>query len=250
MGCNEDKAKGWALRCHLEYLEHGKAAFTTLTYRPESEPITLSKRHLQLFLKRLRNAFARQSPARYLRFFACGEYGERFTKRAHYHVIIYGASTDDDETIQGAWPHGHTKTLNANAGAMAYVAGYVNKKLGDNKKAQLERVDPATGEVYQWQPPFLQMSRGGRKGVGIAGKARKEYRDSWRSFAILNAKKQKAPRYLHEEWKQTATAMELEKLENEKAQMREQIALTKEQRQAAELIAIAKQRLKAAGRKL
>lgn len=242
MGCRETKAKGWALRCHLEMQQHGKAAFVTLTYDPEHEPVTLNKRHLQLFIKRIRK---RLTSARPIRFFAAGEYGEA-NGRPHLHSIIYGMAKDEAKTIQEAWPHGYAQTEDAGPGAIAYVAGYAAKKYGDNKKAQEEQVDPETGEVYHYQPPFLQMSI--KPGIGAL--AKDQYTDSWRNVAVLNGQKQAVPRYLHNQWRKTATPEQIEKLENEKAELMKIIMKTQKQNEAEAEIAIAKQRQKADRRKL
>lgn len=244
LGCREAKAKAWALRCRLELQEHPKAAFTTLTYSNEKLPPTLQKRHLQLFLKRLRFKFSEgRKTSRTVRFFACGEYGER-TKRPHYHAILFSASTADAEAIQKAWTYGHAHTVTATPAAINYVAGYTAKKLGEMREAQTEKVDPDTGEVYNHQPPFLQMSR--RPGIG--GEARQKFKTSWRNCAVMNGQTQPVPRYLHEAWKKTATKEELERLEDEKHELRKQIVQTKYQREAAETIAIKNQEIKAARR--
>lgn len=254
LGCREAKAKEWALRCRLELQEHAGAAFTTLTYDEKNVPPTLNKRDLQLFLKRLRKRYARQSPTRNVRFFACGEYGET-TGRPHFHAILFGSSTADAQAIQKAWPHGHTMTVEANIKTINYVAGYTAKKLGDTNKGKEKRVaeghgkenvDPETGEVYYtWQPPFIQMSRK----PGIGGDARDKYQQSWRKCAVNNGKTQAVPRYLHEQWKKNATPMQLEKLKDEKTKLLETIRQTPEQREAAYQIAIKKQELRAAARR-
>lgn len=246
MGCSESKAKAWAFRCHLEMQQHQKAAFITLTYAPKHEPVTLSKRHFRLWLKRLRVELARSAPDRRVRFFGCGEYGEQ-RGRPHYHAIVFGLGNSEEEKalVQKTWPYGIAQTLMANPGAMAYVAGYTDKKKGDLKKAQIERVDPSTGEVYQWQPPFIQMS----KKPGIGGEARTEFTQSWgKEFAVLNGKKQTVPRFLLEAWKKTATPEQLENHKMRQEMKLEQIAMTKEQRKAKELEARAKQEIKRARR--
>lgn len=249
MGCREAKAREWALRCHLELKEHKTAAFTTLTYSNEHLPPSLNKKHLQNWLKRLRDRVARSKTTEPIRFFACGEYGEQ-TKRPHYHAILFGLSEKDAETIQKAWPHGHAETLAANPGSINYVAGYTAKKMGDHRKGQekrvpeghgIERVDEETGEVYHtWQPPFIQMSRK----PGIGGAARKKYRQSWRSVAVVNGNTQPVPRYLHDAWKEKATLEEIEKLENEKHELLKKIRTTDQQRKAQEAIAKAKHKQK------
>lgn len=234
IGCRETAAKHWALRCFLELEEHQSATFVTLTYKPEKVPVTLSKRHLQLFLKRLRKAHAKKQRAagtrptavKPLRFFASGEYGET-TNRPHYHAILYSTSTQDAEVIQKAWPNGFVDVKPATNAAIAYVAGYAAKKYGDHRSFKKEeRVDPGTGEVYNYEPPFLQMSR--RPGIGA--RARTRHRNSWRKVAVLNGQTMSVPRYLHEHWKQTATPNEKDQLQIEKEQMRKQIVTTSEQR--------------------
>lgn len=87
IGCRLERSRKWALRCVSEAKMHAHSCFITLTYSPEFLPEngTLVKRDLQLFFKRLRKAY----PENKLRYFACGEYGEKFA-RPHYHVILFG----------------------------------------------------------------------------------------------------------------------------------------------------------------
>lgn len=241
IGCRRAKAKAWSLRCQLELQRWDHAAFTTLTYDPDHVPVTLTKRHLQLFLKRLRRRLA---PTRTLRFFACGEYGEE-NGRPHFHAILYGLNDKDAATVSDCWRKGYAQTLNATPFSISYVAGYTAKKYGDNRRAQEEIVDQETGEVYNWVPPFLQMSRN----PGIGGDARK-HRESWRSFAVQNGHIQPVPRYLHDAWEKQATQQEKDELADEKYEKKKQIVQTRQQREAAEKIALTDQRLRAAKRKL
>lgn len=246
LGCRTSQAKGWAVRCLLELKEHDNATFTTLTYEDEKLPPTLRKRDLQLFLKRLRKG----RTSNRIRFFACGEYGEK-NGRPHYHAILYGisASKPDADRIDHAWQMGHTKTVAVTPAAIAYTAGYTAKKIGDAMRSDIEkeRIDFNTGEIYDWQPPFLQMSRK----PGIGGKAREKYTESWRDFAILNGTPIPVPRYLHKAWEETATPEEKEEREHEhylKTLTRDRI--TKYQLDAMEKIAQSKQKLQAAKRQL
>lgn len=246
LGCRTSAAQSWALRCHLELHEHPSAVFTTLTYDEDHEPPTLSKHHLAAFLKRLRtNARRKTTPAmaRRVRFFASGEYGET-TGRPHYHAILYGLNTNDEKLIQNSWQQGYTRTDVVTPARIAYCAGYTSKKIGF-KREKRERVDPETGEVYEWQPPFIQMSRN----PGIGGEARK-YTESWRAYAVLNGTILPVPKYLHEAWKNLATTEQLEQLSYEKQQHRQGKQITHEQLRAAEEIAVAKQRIKADKRHL
>lgn len=239
IGCQTTKAKGWALRCTLELQKHNKAAFTTLTYSDKHLPATLAKSHLQLWLKRLRK---KMGPARPIRFFACGEYGEQ-RGRPHYHAILYGASAQDRDLVHHTWGLGHTKTVDVTPAAIAYVAGYSAKKIGDMMKTAEERIDYNTGEVYRWQPPFLQMSR--RPGIG--GHAR-QFTSSWRSCAIHNGQPMPVPRFLHEAWRKTATEDEIEELSFEKTRLI--LNRHRANREAEEQNAIARQALQADRRKL
>lgn len=233
------KAKAWSLRCQLELQKHPSAVFTTLTYSNENLPPTLDKRHLQLWLKRLRKAVDAK-----LRFFASGEYGER-TARAHYHAIVYNLRVDAADRIDKTWGLGHTHTVQVTPAAISYVAGYTSKKVGYKLMAADERVDPSTGEVYTWQPPFIQMSRN----PGIGGDARHEYTQSWRLYAVQNGYRMPVPRYLHDAWKAQATPLEQEELLYEKSQLSRK-AQSETALQAAEHIALAKQALSASRRKL
>lgn len=216
LGCRAANAKAWALRCHLELEQHRSATFTTLTYDDESKPPTLSKKHLADFLKRFRK---KMGPARPIRFFASGEYGED-THREHYHAILYGAHLGDADTIEEAWGHGHCRSEKITPERIAYCAGYTSKKIGYKLDDQeCEVVDQTTGEVVRipWVAPFIQMSR--RPGIGGAARA---YAASWRLYAVNNGRRMPVPRFLHEAWKAIATSDELEALIGEKSRIRAQ----------------------------
>lgn len=234
IGCQRTKARDWAIRCHLESQQHDYSVFTTLTYREESVPWTLSPYHLSTFMKKLRQRVRRQfGKDRRLRYFASGEYGPR-THRPHYHALVFGADPSMAGIIEAAWGLGHCRTEEISARRIAYVAGYAAKQTGWKQRART--CDPETGEL--WQPPFIIMSRGGRHGKGIGAHAR-QWTSSWRKSAIYAGHEVPVPRYLHEAWKQTATPEQQEELN------RELDALTRytaEQLKAAHKIALAKQR--------
>ena len=128
IGCRLDYAKQWANRIMLEAQYHDDAYFVTLTYDDEHVPrswstdpetgeacqsLTLRKRDVQLFMKRLRkwqdglvdtkyqvynknvsDSSASLVSSQRIRYFLSGEYGSR-TFRPHYHAIIFGLHLDD-----------------------------------------------------------------------------------------------------------------------------------------------------------
>lgn len=201
IGCRMARAREWALRCTLELGSHERTRWCTLTYDDDHLPPTLSKRHLSGFVKRLRARGER------VRFFACGEYGER-TQRAHYHAILFGLR--DDACVQACWSQGHTRVDPVSPAAISYVAGYCAKKVGWQLESG-ERIDFETGEVYEWQAPFLLMSR--RPGIGSAAL---RFPASWRRFAVHGGSPMPVPRYLHASWLKTASDLDIFCLESEK----------------------------------
>lgn len=189
IGCRLDKSRVWADRMVLE-LDHSKAAiFVTLTYDNDHVPIgsiddngvpvlTLVKRDVQLYLKRLRKHFA----DREIRFYLAGEYGDQ-TLRPHYHAILFGLSLHDfvdlqllgindfkqplynSDLMRSIWQCGNISIGNVSWQTCAYVARYVQKKL------------TGKGADYYTQlgiePPFALMSRR----PGIAGYFAVEHAD-------------------------------------------------------------------------
>lgn len=224
--CRTNYTMGLALRCKLELHQHSAACATVLTYDDKHLPPTLEIRAYQLFVKRLRKALnygqLRPAGASPIKYFLSGEYGETF-QRPHFHAIIFGLSLrQHDAYIQEAWkdnqgrPLGFAHPMPVNDATINYIAGYTAKKLGDTEARKHERVDPTTGEVYHWQPPFTKWSK------GLAEYAKTQYPKSWRSYAINNGHKMAVPRYLHEGYKKQASDTELQKLKEEKIQQLKQ----------------------------
>lgn len=145
-----------------------------------------------------------------VRYFASGEYGES-TQRPHYHAILFGVP-QNDPVLQASWPHGHLRSDPISPANIAYTAGYCSKKIG-YKLESGERLDRETGELYEWQPPFILMSRN----PGIGGYARDNYRPMWREKAIYNGLEIPVPRYLHQGWAKNATYLQTLQLNSEKS---------------------------------
>ena len=212
LGCRKSRAREWAYRCSLELQQHREATFLTLTYDELHVPPTLSKRHLQLFWKRLR----RDWPAKSIRYFSCGEYGTK-TARPHYHAIVFGIDPDRVGFFIDAWrdgrdqPMGFVDARPVNPARIAYTAGYVSKKIGWRESRDL-RVDPSTGEEYKYQPPFILMSR--RPGLGKA--AALQHPNSFRLQAIYDGSPIPVPRFLHSHWVSQASDAQKLKLKEDK----------------------------------
>lgn len=227
VGCQISRAREWAIRCSLELQQHSRASFVTLTYSDRYVPPTLSRDDLSKFLRSFRKKVGG------LRFFGCGEYGER-RERPHYHAILFGS--DNHEAAQRSWGKGFVTMDVVTPARISYVAGYCAKKLGFHRPKG-EEIDYATGEIYSFQPPFLQMSRR----PGIAGDFRSHWR-SWRRSAIWNGRPFPVPRFLHASYLENADSSELARLELEKLEARG--VVTVRELDAAEQIARSRVRLR------
>lgn len=175
IGCRLDYSRRWADRCMLENLYHESSYFLTLTYDEEHVPhsyyvdddtgeyfenLTLRKRDLQLFHKRLRERL--DFP---IRFYACGEYGSN-TFRPHYHSIEYGLRLPDlkyysrsklgytyytSEFLNSVWQNGFVVVGEVTWETCAYTARYIMKKhLGK---------DADYYSKFGLEPEFTLMSR-------------------------------------------------------------------------------------------
>lgn len=178
IGCRLNKSQQWATRCVHEAAFHEENAFLTLTYRPESLPEngTLRPQDAGRFIRRLRAHLG----AKRVRFFLCGEYGDRFG-RPHYHVLLFGHEFLEDrvpfratpygrtytsETLSRLWTHGNCEIGSLTSKSAGYVARYSLKKVNGKAAADhYTRVNLDTGEVFQLHPEFAVMSR--RPGIGF-----------------------------------------------------------------------------------
>ena len=178
-GCKADHARDWAIRCYHEAQLYGtNCCFVTLTYRDINLPPhgTLDKRDLQLFWKKLR---AKTGAS--LRYFACGEYGEK-RSRPHYHAVIFGWKPDDgfpvgkskagfiqygSVLLHNVWGHGRVTFTQFDPACARYTAHYTADKL---KSFAAEQIDPETGlrpyermdisgEIHQLVPEFQTQSK-------------------------------------------------------------------------------------------
>lgn len=171
-----EQRRHWATRILHEASLHEQNSFITLTYDDGSLPVggTLVKHHFQDFMKRLR---ARLSP-RKIRFFQCGEYGDRYG-RPHYHAIIFGYDFPDrvlyskskgeplyvSRFLDSVWNLGLSTVGDVTFDSAAYVAGYCLKKLTGELRAEGRySVDERTGELHEVEHEYATMSN--RPGIG------------------------------------------------------------------------------------
>lgn len=160
--CVAAKAREWSVKCIAESKYHTVNCAFTLTYSDENIHETgLSKRDIQLFMKRLRKRFGVG-----IRYFIVGEYGDN-TCRPHYHGILFGMDFPDkypwqkgkkgsmqyrSSTLESLWTLGHCTVGDFNDATASYICQYVNKKL------DYEKNDFIT-EKLGLTPPFTLMSR-------------------------------------------------------------------------------------------
>ncbi len=153
LDCLKKRATNWSFRLQIEEKFHNIAYFVTLTYSDEYVPVTehgeltLNKRDLQLFLKRVRKA----TSCKTVRYYAVGEYGST-TQRPHYHLILFDVK---DTVINACWTHptskialGITDIQPVSPASVRYVTNYVCKpRLNDD-------------ELHGKQREFSTMSKG------------------------------------------------------------------------------------------
>lgn len=150
LGCRIAKRQEWALRLIHEYVYNKPAVFVTLTYDDQHLPrtilgeMTLRKIDLINYHKRLR-----KNTKRKIKYYACGEYGEKFG-RPHLHEILFGFDNtkEDLEIIQNEWPFGHVHLGNVEIDSIRYVTQYIDKKLsGTLLDEQLDKFITPTFKV-------------------------------------------------------------------------------------------------------
>lgn len=154
IGCRADRAHEWAIRIYQEASLYDRNSFLTLTYDDVHLPKDgkISKKTLQDFWKRLRH-FGK------LRYFACGEYGEK-TRRPHYHAIVFGQDFRLPDTVKvndqlyatpivsKTWGLGNVLIADFSMSAACYVSGYVQKKVGDTDTFNMMSRMPGIGSRW------------------------------------------------------------------------------------------------------
>lgn len=196
IGCRMEKGRQWAIRLMHEAEQHDENTFLTLTYAPEHLPegATLVKRHVQLFVKRMR---ADAQPKKGIRYYLVGEYGDQ-TSRPHYHALIFGHWWPDayevqkrgqnqvyrSNTLERQWPFGASEIGQVSLASAAYVARYAIKKVTG---------ELADAHYLGREPEFALMSR--RPGIGRGWYDRYGYEVAENGSVVVNGREQKPPSY-------------------------------------------------------
>lgn len=127
--CVKRKISQWSFRLMQQEKYSHDAYFITLTYDNNHVPITdrgyltLVKRDLQLFFKRLRKLNSTK-----ISYYAVGEYGSK-TQRPHYHIILFNCHIS---TVQTAWRFegrdiGECHYGDVNGASVGYTLKYISK---------------------------------------------------------------------------------------------------------------------------
>lgn len=182
LGCRLAKARDWSIRCVHEAQMWDSSSFITLTYDNEHLPHggTLVKHHHQDFIKRLRIDLDRNHNGQKIRFFLCGEYGDKLA-RPHYHALIFGWDFPDKELLfqrdgyqistsrqlETLWHFGLSSVGNLTVETAEYVSRYALKKItGSEADEHYWRYDARFHDLVQVEPEYIAMSR--RPGIGAA----------------------------------------------------------------------------------
>lgn len=154
-GCTARARNDWATRIYHESQMWDRNSFLTLTYDDRHLPETILREDIQKFIKRLRKQNDRP-----IRYYACGEYGER-TRRPHYHAIIFNEDFLDshfhysindkmygDKKLERIWGKGQVTISEFNYARANYTAGYVTKKINDTDTFSLMSRRPPLGRTW------------------------------------------------------------------------------------------------------
>lgn len=196
-GCRLEYSRQWAIRIVHESKLYKHNCYITLSYSPEHLPVDGSLRlsDFQHFMKRFRKRVSSKGfidkygfYCKKLRFFHCGEYGERYG-RPHYHACVFNFDFPDrkylktrngvklyrSELLNQLWGFGDCVVGNVTFESAAYVARYCVKKInGKTSEGKpeflhyadigLENIDFETGEIFTKSKEYTTMSR--RPGIG------------------------------------------------------------------------------------
>lgn len=125
------------------------ALFVTLTYNNDNIELTkngfmtLNKRHVQLFFKKLRKNHEKRNKLELfnsmyqlpIKYYTVGEYGTK-TQRPHYHAIIFNSSFED---VEKCWTHGDIYIGKLTPASAGYTLKYISKDKTIGKHSRDDR---------------------------------------------------------------------------------------------------------------
>lgn len=183
--CLINKRSDWSFRLEQEFKASQSAIFVTLTYDTKHCPSdgSLNKKHVQLYLKRLR----KKDGTNKIRYYAVGEYGGK-SGRPHYHLLLFNCCSTEHArqswTDKNGAPVGIVHIGAVTSASVAYVTKYI--------------VQPDLA-IPHLQKPFSLMSRA--YGIGahyLTQEMIDWHRDDDRNYTMRYGQKGRLPRYYRE----------------------------------------------------
>lgn len=182
LACLTTKRNDWSFRLMQEWRASTGALFVTLTYHPKFVPDTgVNKRHVQLFMKRLRKVAPK------IRYYAVGEYGTK-TKRPHYHLILFGVL--DQSWVRRSWK------IKGQEIGIVHIGRVSEASIRYTTKYVIQRVESSPEGM---SPPFSLMSRAyGLGGMYLSDAMIEWHRNNLFNYAQFYEQKVRLPRYYKE----------------------------------------------------
>ena len=207
IGCRLEYSRQWAVRCVHEAQMHEENCFITLTFNNDAlkerrNPYSLDKTEFQKFMKRVRKKYAHK-----IRFFHCGEYGEK-NNRPHYHALMFGHDFRDkklwsvsggnrlyiSEELQELWPYGFNTIGEVNFETAAYTARYVMKKHKGDDVVEKYQITDEDGVIWDRIPEYCTMSR--RPGIAKTWYEKYGWSDCHKhDYVVVNGHETRPPRF-------------------------------------------------------
>ena len=165
--CRTNKRQSWIYRLECEAKQYPLSLFVTLTYDDEHLPIerigsdlfveevsVVSKRDVQLFMKRLRRKYEDYK----IRYFLTSEYGTQ-GGRPHYHMILFGfpfTGKKAGDLLAECWQQGFVQAHPLTQREISYTCKYMYEKS----------TIPSVLQGVKSAQPFMMCSR--RPGIGFS----------------------------------------------------------------------------------
>lgn len=187
LACLTTKRNDWSFRLLQEWRASQGALFITLTYHPRFVPENgVSKRHIQLFMKKLRKRLSQK-----VRYYVVAEYGSK-TARPHYHLLLFNVLRYDEEFIRASWSLRDRKTKTNYEIGLVHIGQVTEASIRYCTKYVIQRHSFPSGMAR----PFALMSRAyGLGGAYLTDEMVKWHRENMNNFSYLYNQKVRLPRY-------------------------------------------------------